>query len=219
MLRQIVRWIRNKGRNIRNLDLRRNVKYRNISLITSNCIGGIMYHDMGLQFCSPTINLFFHPDDFITFCECISNFKGEGRYSCTQVYEDGISYPIGEFTCVVNNENKVFRCHFMHYKTYEEALNKWKQRAERIELDKIFIIMTDTECTEEHLNKFQALTWKNKIFVTSNKQWKDKENVAYIGAYRNDKINRLLTSYQGVLGKRYIDNFNYVKWINKAMGN
>ena len=30
-------------------------------IIASNCNGGIIYHDLGLKFLSPTINLFFFP--------------------------------------------------------------------------------------------------------------------------------------------------------------
>lgn len=36
-------------------------------IIASNCNGGIIYHDLGLKFLSPTINLFFYPQDYLKF--------------------------------------------------------------------------------------------------------------------------------------------------------
>ena len=35
------------------------------SIISSNCVGGVISHDLGLRFESPTVNLFFYPDSFL----------------------------------------------------------------------------------------------------------------------------------------------------------
>lgn len=37
---------------------RKRLKNTDFSLITNNCVGGIISHDMHLQFRSPTVNLF-----------------------------------------------------------------------------------------------------------------------------------------------------------------
>ena len=37
---------------------RRLLKNRDIPIISANCVGGVIYHDLGLAFNSPTINLF-----------------------------------------------------------------------------------------------------------------------------------------------------------------
>ena len=42
------------------------------SIICSSCIGGIIYHRLGLKFLTPTINLWFNQKDFIKF---ISNLQ------------------------------------------------------------------------------------------------------------------------------------------------
>lgn len=49
--------------------MRKRLKNKNFSLITNNCTGGFIYHDLGLRFNSPTINLFFYKDHFFTFLE------------------------------------------------------------------------------------------------------------------------------------------------------
>ena len=41
------------------------------TIFSQNCIGGIMYHDLGLQFRSPTVNMLFSSKDFIQFMKYI----------------------------------------------------------------------------------------------------------------------------------------------------
>ena len=63
-------------------------KYRNkyinhdVSIISMNCTGGILYHDLGLKFLSPTINLFFRAEDFIKFCENLDYYLSIDQYYC-----------------------------------------------------------------------------------------------------------------------------------------
>lgn len=39
------------------------------TLITNTCIGGIIFHDLHLRFCSPTINCGIRDhDEFLLFC-------------------------------------------------------------------------------------------------------------------------------------------------------
>lgn len=53
-----------------NID-RKKLINRNFTIFSQNCIGGIMYHDLGMQFNSPTVNLLFTPRDFIKFMKNI----------------------------------------------------------------------------------------------------------------------------------------------------
>lgn len=53
---------------------RKKLKNKTFSLFLSNCNGGIIYHDLGLQFKSPTINLWISPKDFIHFCENLREY-------------------------------------------------------------------------------------------------------------------------------------------------
>ena len=56
MIEQVLRYLRRIER-YRN---RKRLKNRSFSLVTNNCIGGIISHDMHLRFLSPTVNLFFY---------------------------------------------------------------------------------------------------------------------------------------------------------------
>ena len=57
------KWLRTPV-NRRNIAALKNTEF---SLISSNCNGGFMLHDLGLQFRSPTVNLWIPPSDFIRF--------------------------------------------------------------------------------------------------------------------------------------------------------
>lgn len=45
--------------------LRRRLVNKDITILANNCNAGFIYHDLGLQFKSPTINLFFFKDHFL----------------------------------------------------------------------------------------------------------------------------------------------------------
>ena len=47
--------------------LRRRLKNKDFTILTDTCIGGVIYHELGLQFLSPTINLWMHDKDFYKF--------------------------------------------------------------------------------------------------------------------------------------------------------
>ena len=37
------------------------------TIISSDCTGGVVYNELGLEFRSPTINMFFSAKDFVDF--------------------------------------------------------------------------------------------------------------------------------------------------------
>ena len=114
-----------------NLENREKLKNSNFSVISSNCNGAFILHDLGQRFNSPTVNLFLYPKDFIKF---VKNLKYYLSLDLKFIKEEGIEYPIG-----LLDDIKIY---FMHYKSNEEAENKWNSRKERINYDNIFIMMT-----------------------------------------------------------------------------
>ena len=47
--------------------MKKKLKDDNFVLLSSNCIGGCLLHDLGLQFTTPTVNLTIN--NFVEFCE------------------------------------------------------------------------------------------------------------------------------------------------------
>lgn len=83
-----------------------------------NCTGGILSHDLGLQFKSPTVNLFFRAEDFIKFCENLKYYL-----SIEEFVECKNSEIIGErkYPVAYLDDLTLF---LVHYRSVKEAQDK-----------------------------------------------------------------------------------------------
>ena len=63
-----------------------------VSIITNHCMGGIICHDLGIKFNSPTVNLKILPSDFIKFAENLEEYIGK---DIVEVEDKSVSYPVG----------------------------------------------------------------------------------------------------------------------------
>lgn len=105
----------------------------------------------------------------------------------------------------------------MHYKSFDEAKIKWEQRVNRINKENLYLIFVQREgCTEDLLKRFDNLPYRNKVAFTA-KTMPDIKCSYYIdgSAQRNGEVMDLC-SYKGdFTGKRWIDDFDYVSFLNK----
>lgn len=145
---------------------------KELSIISQQCIGAVIYHDMGMKFLSPTVNLYLEAKDFIQMVEDLETY---------------MSLPIKvkkENDLIVGELDKL-RVIFLHYHTIEEAKTKWEERKSRIIWDKIFIICTDRDgFDEECFEKFKKLKYP-KALITRNPDWKDEDFCVYLEKYSN----------------------------------
>ena len=180
---------------------------KDISIISMNCTGGILYHDLGLQFRSPTVNLFMRAEDFIKFCENLEFYLSiDEMKECKDpnVIENR-EYPIailGDITLFL-----------VHYKTVKEAQEKWNERKKRIDWDNIVILNTDREgMTEELKDRFEALPYRKVMFVHTKD--KDHPSCFYIRGYEKNISIGIITEQIGWKGLRPIDQFDWVSFLN-----
>ena len=170
------------------------------SIISCNCIGGLLYHDFEKQFLSPTINLFIESPDFIKLCQ---NLK---EYMESDVVElkTNQKYPIGLL--------KDIKIHFLHYKSFDEAREKWNERKKRIDWNNIFVIMSDRDNFKEELvEQFLSLPYKKVLF--SHKDYKQTE-IVFVERDKNKKEVADLTKYFNLKGvKVYEYYFDFDKWL------
>ncbi|WP_302326038.1 DUF1919 domain-containing protein [Enterocloster lavalensis] len=155
------------------------LKYKDFTIISNNCWGGMIYESYGLSKQSPTVGLFFMASDYIRFVSDLKAYTtGEIKFinpqyskwkDVPQVSGDsrfGL-YPVG----VVSNGKEEVEIFFLHYHSEEEAIDKWKRRCERVNYEKLLVKFNDQNgCSEENLCEFLALPYKNKIFFTC-KDW------------------------------------------------
>lgn len=175
------------------------------SIIASDCTGGIIYHDLKHQFTSPTINLYIDAKDYITFCSDL-------RYWVNQPLKEvktDLPYPIAELG------NGDVKLHFVHYKTFEDAKEKWDRRKERIDYDNLYFIFNDRNgCSREDMIAFDNFKYKHKVLFVGTKIDNIK-SAFYIKNAKNMQTAPTMSDWISVISiRRYIDMFDYTKWIN-----
>ena len=176
----------------------------NVSILSQNCIGGVFYHDMGLEFQSPTINLFFNAGDFLKLVSDIRHYMKEEL----RMYW-GMDYPIGELGDI--------RIHFMHYHTCREATEAWERRKKRICYDRIFVILTDRDgFTEEEYQKWKALECPKVLFTVHSEYKKEKDVVFYSEYKKNSSVPDLIFARKFYKDGILLSNINTMKAMKKS---
>ena len=143
------------------LPVRRNkLKNHTFSIIANDCIGGVMYHDLGEKFRTPTINLWFpEPNQFLTFCEHLDYYLSLPL----EPYESGEPNPVailrGKYGDVIIN--------LLHYKSFVEGKMKWEERKQRINNDCIFIVFHLPNPSTSIFERFNTLPYKHKVCYTT----------------------------------------------------
>lgn len=112
------------------------LKARDFSIISQNCIGGVLYHDAGMEFLSPTVNLFFKEPDFVRF---VLNLEYYLNLNLEMHWEE--EYPVGKLEDI--------SIYFMHYRTCREAREAWNRRKKSINWNKIIVLATDMDGFDE----------------------------------------------------------------------
>ena len=193
------------GREALNRKNRRRLKNTDISIIASNCNGGIISHDLGLQFRSPFVNLWMKPGDFI---KLIYNLEEYICYDLKFVSEEGIHYPVALL--------KDVKIYFQHYRLESEAENFWKKRIKRINYDNLAVFFTDRDgCTYQMLQKFDALPYKRKVVFT-HINYPELQSAFFLECFADKEEVGVLTEYENErLQIRYLDRFDYVSLLNQ----
>lgn len=150
---------------------RKKIKYDDFTIISNNCWGGTVYQSYGLKYHTPTVGLFFMDEDYIKFIynikeylKCDLEFIDFSESKKAKLTGEKHSYPVGKL-----NDIEVY---FMHYKSKEEAKEKWNKRKERINWDRIiFKFSNQNFCNKEHIKKFIELPQKHKICFVNNKKY------------------------------------------------
>lgn len=187
---------------------RKRLENSQVSILSSNCIGGVLYHELGLKFLSPTINLYMEPKYFIKFLKNPNKYyKKEMKVVNPSEYH----YP------VVQVEDIILHC--VHYHTVQEVSEKWNIRFERINWDNIRIIMSERDgCTEQDIINFDKLPYKHKVVFVHREMPEIKSAIHIPGIEMDGREGhwvKPLTSYIGRFsGKRVVDLWDYVSFLN-----
>ena len=175
------------------------------TIIASNCVGTIIYHDMRMPWNSPTVNLMIPMNDFVKFVE---NIRWYIKQPLHFLDDSEHSYPVG-----ILGDIKIF---FVHYQSKDEALEKWEIRKKRINWEQLFIIGCEKDgCTYETLQKFEKLPYKNKVILTRKKYPEFASSVQIRGFEDEQELGTLTNFKPQIVKRRYLDDFDYISFLQK----
>lgn len=182
--------------------LRKRNTNKEFSLFTGNCMGGYIYHQLGLKFKSPTINLMILQPDF---------------YKLVSDLEYYMSLPLipKESGGVLQASLGDLTINFTHYSSFEEASEAWYKRAKRINYEQVYIITTDRDgITEEDIARLGNVKCKKLVVFTAKKY--DYPYCFQIKEYQDQEcIGNILG--KTIFGKwKFEKYFDFVGWLNSS---
>jgi uncharacterized protein (DUF1919 family) len=187
---------------------KKHLKNKDFTILCSNCIGGVISHDLGLPFLSPTVNLYIQPHDFIKLLDRLPHYLEQDFKEIDSPY----GYPMGIL------EDIVF--YFKHYATFDEAVAKWHERKKRINYDNLFIMMTDRFfLSYSDALTYDNLPYDNKILLMSNKKnWPEVKCAIPLRHWNDDRTGSVgvITDTVSAFGKHMYQQsgFDYLSWLN-----
>lgn len=187
---------------------RRRLKNDNFTILSSNCIGGIIYHRLGKQFLSPTINMWFKQPEFASFCLHLDYYlKQELRF-----YKSDLSYPTAE----LRGEGDIPTIHlyFNHAKTEDEARGDWEKRKTRINHQNLFIILYKLDgITIEQLKALEAIPCRGRVVLSA---YPIPEISWAVVIQPNMRAPSPYSFFdRNIIGlRRYERHFDFVTWLN-----
>ena len=197
------------------------LRNRDFTLFSNDCIGGVITHNVGVPFNSPTVNLFFESlSQYMSFLENVPHYIGIPVEHLRDEKFEGLEkyYPVGVLRSPEHGDVVI---HFMHYKDFDEALDCWNRRGKRINSHNAFAILHFHEWDDgfpKLLERFAQLPMKAKMVVTYPGIIPSDYNRGGYSVFIHPKVRKyipgFLLHWKSRFMLRYIDDFDYVSWLN-----
>ena len=186
-----------------------NIYNKDCSIISMNCVGGVVSHELGLRFNSPTINLWFKPSEFIKFVSQLKHYLYDCEIQVDAESSAECGYPVGKLDDI--------NVYFTHYESFEQAKEKWEERLKRLNMDNLYIVMVERDgCSKQDILSFDNLKYKHKVIFTA-KEYPQFHSAYYIPGCEENACNvKNLCDYQSKFtGKRWLDEFDWLSFLNE----
>lgn len=187
----------------------------NFTIISSDCIGGILYSDLKKRFLSPTINLSFDwkTNSFYSF---VSDMD---FYFNSDVIEHQFTYcPVGKI--IGDKTHGDVYINFAHYGDFKSAIDSWNKRKLRVQNNKVVIVVL-YEITERDVSFLDTI--KYPLFVVTSTKTKKEylRDYCHVSKYlsKKEKNDGKLFSFRGLFGRRNFDDLKIFDWLKNALDN
>lgn len=184
------------------------LQFRDFSILSNNCWGGIVYDDIGIQYGSPFVNMFMYADCYLKMLENLDHHLSvDLEFTNASSYQDQPpAYPVGML--------RDAEIHFIHYKTKEEAVESWNRRKSRINPDRLMLVLSERDgCSQTHIERFDALPHGKKVlFATRPYKLKNTKVIT-------SKIwNKVVPPADQMAGVSYV-NLDLISYLNNLPEN
>lgn len=192
--------------------MRKNLKNKDFSLICPNCLGGMLLHDLGMPFLSPTVNLMMNQPDFFKFVLRMDyylaqelNFYNDPNFLCPCA-------KLGE-------RDKVITIHFTHYENEKDAESYWNKRILRIHRDNLFVVAIEKDgISKDDIIELNKLNIRGLVVFTAH-NYPDIPYTCYLPKYQDKgEVGNILARSYLTDKKEYERYFDFVRWFNEACG-
>ena len=194
------------------------LRNKDFTIISNDCSAAFIYTDLRMKKLTPTINMVIANYDFVCFCRHLREYLSMPVDEATEEEMKrfpGCKVPVG----ILHGKDALpdIGLIFTHYRSIDEAREKWYERRERVNYDNLFFILDcGMEKDEKLLDAFESLPCKNKVAFTQlddTGRWKDTFRPGCFDAGYG-----LWNRFPGIISEyielRWIDEFDYVSWLN-----
>ena len=145
-----------------------------LSVISNNCMGGCLLHDLHIMYQSPTVSLQILPEEYCKFCINIEKYMKAELIECKkeELSEEHKRYLMKMFDKIPDMPyglvDDVLVC-FQHYPTFADGADMWNRRKTRFDPQHIaYIFYVRGELYMNELMDFINLRLPNSIVFTEN---------------------------------------------------
>lgn len=204
-------------RKLTKLRYRARNKNRSFTLLSQNCIGGVIYNYLGLEFQTPTINAFIEDENFVKLAEDPEYYLSLPAVPKCEMYTDpvdpSITYPI-----IAVGDIEIC-C--LHSESCEAAVADWERRRKRVDLSNIYVIGNtwNLHGNPELISRLEKCGYPTVIF-TNLPEYRGERFIALEepfwklddrGILRPNITDEIPGSH-----KRYFEEkFDFVRWLNQ----
>lgn len=183
---------------------------KRISVLSNNCLGGMICHDYEMEFLSPTVNLQLPYLDFIKLCNQPKEYLSMNLYECLPLQDEFKQLGGGEidFPCATLGDLRIL---FQHYKSFQEAEAAWYRRCQRVLYDKVFVVFyTFGFVDKDVIERFKRIKYP-KIMLTNQTEYVNGSEIIFFSPpegkewWEQDKSTK----------RRYYQSINWSKILNR----
>lgn len=182
-------------------------KNGDMSVISANCIGGEIYHILGLKFTSPLINTSMDRNDF---SKLAANLKDYFASELIVQEKNNNGEWVGKLTSSITGETVSIA--FVHERDREQILKQWNSRVKRVNYSNLYLINDNIGLSEESMELMSRVICTNYIIFTSCQPknshchcLKEYKGQKFVGTYQGKRIDGLF---------KFQKMWDFVAWFN-----